>query len=194
MIGGLKEYFSTHGRSLWLAAGIFFLLVVVAVGPLVYQVMADLSSEEAQAIQLRNLAISEAIINNDYETWNSLVNDKNLKSEITADNFSIFSQAYILLEQGEVEAADILKKQANLKQTYQVAVVKSALITSALERVDYNTWRATVGANYSPEVNIDNFASYAEIVIKANSGRVNNASKMLVDLGIKQSFDYTSSH
>jgi len=193
MIKNFKEYLSTHGRSLWISAGLFLLLVVVAIGPSVYHALADLSSLQSQAIQLKNVAITEAIVNNDYDTWESLVDDDSLKNEITAENFATFSQAYTLLEQGEIEAANILKKQANLKKTYQVVVNRSSQINDAIENGNYYVWRSVVGADYSPEVDYYNFRKYSEAVSKANSGSLNKASKLKLDLGLKQVIDYYSS-
>lgn len=190
-----KEYVSEHWSTLLISALFFLMLSVVAVGPLVYKVMAELSSKEARAVQKKNDAINRAIVKGDYEYWRSLVEDDKLKAEITSVNFDTFAQAYILLEQGEVEAANILKKQADLKQTYQVAVVKSVIINRAIAKRDYEAWRKVVGSGYSPEVTHKNFYKYADILEKANSGLLNRSTKLQVNMGTKQNLTtYSSSH
>ncbi|MDD2680592.1 MAG: hypothetical protein PHE20_00640 [Patescibacteria group bacterium] len=193
---GFKQYVSSHGRTLLMSALIFLLLAVVAVGPLVYKVMADLSSAEAEAVQAKNAAISQAIINGDYNTWSSLVDDDKLKAEITAENFGAFAQAYALLEKGEVEVANIFKQQLNLKRTYDISMMKSAIISSAIAEGNYDKWRNAVGQDYAPEVTSGNFKGYADILQKINRGLLNRSSKIQINMGLKQNLNsyYSSSH
>ncbi|NCA93491.1 hypothetical protein EOM82_09770, partial [bacterium] len=92
-----------HYRAWLLSAGFFLLLAMAMVGPLIFNAMADLSSAEQAAIQARNAAINEAILNRDYNAWSSLNPDKSLVKNINADNFAAFAEAYSLLQQGKVE-------------------------------------------------------------------------------------------
>lgn len=194
MIEPLKNNNIGHRRFWLLSAVIFFLLSVAAAGPLVYKAFADVSSAHEQAIQLRNAAISQAIIDNDYDTWASLVQDEKLKSQINAGNFETFAEAYRLLEKGMIDEANLLKKQIGLKEEFSQKASVSGKISLAIANQDYAQWRALVGEDYqSGVVRADNFSQYAKILKAASEGRFNQVVKGKIDLGIKQRLNYSSS-
>lgn len=194
MIEPLRNNNIGHRRFWLLSAVIFFLLSVAAAGPLVYKAFADVSSAHEQAIQLRNAAISQAIIDNDYDTWASLVQDEKLKSQINAGNFETFAEAYRLLEKGMIDEANLLKKQIGLKEEFSQKASVSGKISLAIANQDYAQWRALVGEDYqSGVVRADNFSQYAKILKAASEGRFNQVVKGKIDLGIKQRLNYSSS-
>ncbi len=185
----------SHRRVWVFSAGIFLLLAVFAAGPLVFKAFADVSSAHQQVIQSKNASINQAIIDKDYDTWQSLVTDQELKSKINADNFSTFADAYILLEQGKLEEADILKKQLALKEDYQVVSIKSALISDAIANKDYSAWREVVGEEYAQNVVTDrNFDAYAKILDAAGKGKLNVSTRLQYQMALKQKLAYSSDH
>ncbi len=185
----------SHRRVWVFSAGIFLLLAVFAAGPLVFKAFADVSSAHQQAIQSKNASINQAIIDRDYDTWQSLVTDEMLKSKINADNFGTFADAYILLEQGKLEEADILKKQLALKEDYQVTSIKSALISDAIATRDYNAWREVVGESYAQGVVTENnFSVFAKILDAAGKGKLNVSTRLQYSLALKQKLAYSSGH
>lgn len=186
---------SSHLNAWLFSAGIFILLAVAAAGPLVFKAFADMSSSHQEVVQSRNADIKAAILENDYETWSSLVTDDSLKSQINSSNFKNFAEAYRLLQKGELEAVDLLKKQLSLKQEFEVTNAKSALIGDAIARRDYQAWRNLVGADYANDfVNSSNFESYAKLVDSSQKGKLNQAARMQYSLGLKNKLDYSSSH
>lgn len=185
---------SSHHRAWLFSAGIFILLVLAAAGPLVFKAFADMSSAHQAEVQSRNANISAAILDDDYETWASLVTDESLKAQINASNFDTFAEAYRLLQQGELEAADLLKKQLALKEEFQLTNAKSALIGDAIARRDYSAWRELVGENYAKVVNETNFTTYAKLVDASQKGRLNQATRLQYSLGLKKRLEYSSSH
>ncbi len=189
-----KNYFVHHRRALLISAGIFLLLVIAVAAPLIYQAYASTTSAQQQAIQTKNAAISQAIVNNDYNTWSSLVTDPKLKAQVNASNFNSFAQAYRLLEQGKLDEADVIKQQIGLKQALTVATNKSAAISAAIASQDYAAWRTAVGSDQAPEVTADNFKPYAEMLANVESGKLNKATSMQYSLGLKTKIDYSSSH
>jgi len=154
--------------------------------------MITISAERAQIIQQKNSAIEMAILNNDYNTWSSLVTDENLKTKITAQNFSQFVEAYRLLQQGKVEEANLIKKQLLLKQSFQAVAIKSEAIEDAIENGNYAAWRAVVGTQ-EPQVNASNFATYASAYKLIEQGKLRQSSFLRRDLGLKPDV-YSSSH
>ena len=186
---------SSHHRAWLFSAGIFILLVLAAAGPLVFKAFADMSSAHQAEVQSRNASISAAILDDDYEAWASLVTDESLKTQINASNFETFAEAYRLLQQGELEAADLLKKQLALKEEFQVTNAKSALIGDAIARRDYLAWRGLVGEDYARDlVTGANFETYAKLVDASQRGRLNQAARLQYSLGLKTKLNYSSSH
>lgn len=185
----------SHRRFWLLSALIFFLLSVAAAGPLVYKAFADVSSAHDQAIQIRNAAISEAILQNDYNSWASLVLDETIKTQISADNFDTFAEAYRLLEKGMIDEANLLKRQIGLKDEFSQKAVVSKNISNAIVNQDYVAWRAMVGEDHAKGlVTNENFAAYAKVLTAASEGKFNQVTRGQYDLGIKQKMDYSSSH
>lgn len=194
-IDSKKSYFARHWRTLVLSAVVFLLLATAAAGPLIYKAYGEMTAAQEQALQQKNAAINQAILNKDYTTWSSLVTDSNLKKQISAGNFSTFADAYRLLEQGKLQEADILQKQLSLKEDFKATVAKSALISDAIANKDYTAWREVVGANEATTVTATNFDSYANILSSIEQGKLNAAAKAQYSLGLKQgATDYTSSH
>ncbi len=191
-----KQMISSSHRRVWLfSAGIFILLAVAAAGPLVFKAFADMSSSHQAEVQSRNADISAAILDNDYEAWAELVTDESLKTQINASNFKTFADAYRLLQQGELEEADLLKKQLALKEEFQVVNAKSALIGDAIARRDYKAWRKVVGSDYALDVvNSSNFETYAKLVDVSQKGKLNQAARLQYSLGLKTKLNYSSSH
>lgn len=191
---GLKNYIAEHKTTLAISALLFLLLVIVAVGPLTYNVMADLVQYKTAAVQEKNAQINLAIIEEDYGTWRKSVGE-DFSPEINEENFKEYANVYALLEQGKIEEANILKKQLELKQTYETAVVKSAVIRKAINVGDYKRWRKTVGEDFSPEVDEKNFKEYTAIASKAISGYLNQSTRLQIDAGIKKRINvYSSGH
>lgn len=185
MLKKLQVYFQTHRKFLVGAAFIFFLLCYLLISPLFVDAMITLSAQRNAAIQQKNQSIETAILNNDYATWSSLVTDANLKAKVNASNFSSFTQAYRLLQQGKVEEADLIKKQLALKKEFSAAAAKSLAIENAIRNNNYSAWRTAVGAGAEPSVNADNFSKYASSYWLITSGNIAAANRVKRDIGVK---------
>jgi len=190
-----QKKINNHHRAWLLSGGVFLLLVLAAAGPLVYKAMADLTAAEQQVLQLKNAAITEAIANNDYETWSSLIDDEQLKSQVNASNFIDFASAYLLLEKGKIEEANLIKKSIGIRGRIAETSSISALITDSIARRDYDSWRSLVGSDYAAGmVTPTNFDSYAKALDAAGKGKLNMATRLQYSLGLKYKLDYSSSH
>jgi len=180
----VSSFFHKHHRTLLVSLVGFLLLTALTAGPVFVSAMITISAQRAQAIQQKNNAIEAAVLNNDYNTWSSLVTDENLKTKITAQNFSQFTEAYRLLQQGKVEEANLIKKQLALKQSFQAVAAKSEAIEEAIRSNNYAAWRAVVGAQ-EPQVNAGNFATYADAYKLIEEGKLRQGSFLRRDLGLK---------
>lgn len=155
----------------------------MTIGPLVY---TQINAALEQQVITKNALITQSLVDKDYETWKSLVTDRKLKAQINADNFNDFATAFTLLERGKVEEAQFILKQMGLKKEYQVVESRSALISDAIARGDYNTWRSLVGNNYAITVNADNFGRYAQIIANVSSGKLTQSLRDMHLLRIMQ--------
>ena len=191
MFGKIKDFFQKHKKTIIISLAGFLFLTAVTAGPVFVSAMITLSAQQAQAIQQKNSAIDAAVLNNDYNTWSSLVTDQNLKSKITAQNFSQFSEIYRDLQQGKVEEANLIKKQLSLKQSFTDVAFKSAAIDTAIRNNDYNAWRTIVG-NQQPQVNAGNFSTYAKAYQLIEQGKVQQGGFAFKNIGIKPNV-YSSS-
>ncbi len=189
----VKNYFHDHKKVLIFSAIGFIFLCLVSLAPLFVKAMVEANAARDVILQEKNVAIEEAIMNNDYKTWSSLVTDKSLKSKITSDNFSQFTEIYRLLQQGKVEEANLIKKQLNLRQDFQVLTTKSSQIEGAIMASDYNAWRGIVGAGWEPSVTEANFAQYSNAYKLLSQGKLKQADILRQNLNLKAKFDYTSS-
>lgn len=181
-------------RHVWLYSAIIFaFLVVVLGGPLVFRAYADISSAHQEAIQTNNAKKVQAIVDRNYESWASLETDPILKREVNAGNFNAFAEAYTLLERGKIAEADVVKRQLNLKQEYQIVATKSLEISSAIVNQDYEKWRSIVGPYESPQIDASNFERYASAISYVKEGKVNKAFSTLRSLNLKQGTNASSS-
>lgn len=189
-----KSSLSSHRRVWLFSAVIFFLLALAAAGPLVFKAFADASSAHEQVIQARNAAISEAIMDNDYNAWDSLVQDETLKQQIDSNNFESFAEAYRLLEKGMLTEAELLKRQIGIKEEIKQNAKVSNMISQAIVDKDYSLWRQAVGNDYAQGVvTSGNFDRYASFLQDIEKGRLNRAVRYQYETGIKQKMDYSSS-
>lgn len=188
-----QNYLKKHKKLLFFSGFAFVLLCLVTLGPIFAKAVMEENAARTLVIQQKNIAIEQAIMDNDYNTWSSLVTDEALKKQINSSNFSQFTQIYRLLQQGKVEEAAIIKKQLNLKQDFTVLQTKSSLIDSAIRKNDYETWRKIVGADWEPSVNQSNFSQYTSAYKLLASGRLKQADLIRQNLNLKSTFDYTSS-
>lgn len=193
MTMGFKSYLGTHKKVLFFATSGFILLCLVAIVPALVQAQKARVDKRDILIQQKNMAIEEAILNNDYNTWSNLVTDESLKTQINSSNFSQFVQIYRLLQQGKIEEADIIKKQLNLKQDFEVKSTKSSKIDNAIAKKDYNAWRGIVGSGWEPSVTEANFSQYASAYSLLAQGKLKQADMIRQGLKIKAQFDYSSS-
>jgi len=177
--------YRNHKKAMYYYVAGFSLLAVLAIGPAIVQAVLTLSAQQAQAIRQKNDAIETAILNNDYATWSSLVDDENLKSSINASNFPQFAEAYRLLQLGKVTEADIIKKSLSLKQDFVVASAKSKAIDEAIMGNDYTAWRNIVGSKAETQVNSGNFSEYAKAYRLIMSGKLKQAGYVKERVGIK---------
>ena len=113
----IKIYFKTHWKFLTVTAVIFLFLSFSVIAPL--QAMITLTNAQNLAIQTYNTALKNAINNNDYGTWSSLINDSSLTDKINAGNFSQFVAAYNYTMQGNIKAANTIRVQLGLKPSYE---------------------------------------------------------------------------
>ncbi|MFZ4631717.1 MAG: hypothetical protein ACOYL8_00745 [Patescibacteria group bacterium] len=135
--------------------------------------------------QAKNAQIDSAIMNNDYETWSVLVSDENIKSKVTEQNFSSFTNAYRLLKQGNVEDANPIKISLGLKKSFFQSSSKSQTIKNAIQSNDYKAWRSLVGASTMASVNAENFADYVNAYTAASDGDIAAANGFLRKLDLK---------
>jgi len=61
-------------------------------------------------------AIKNAIENNDYNTWKSLMGNNKITETITAENFSKFTEAHKLLSEGKADEAKAIFEELGLKK------------------------------------------------------------------------------
>lgn len=61
-------------------------------------------------------AIKNAIENNDYNTWKSLMDNNKITETITAENFSKFTEAHKLLSEGKADEAKAIFEELGLKR------------------------------------------------------------------------------
>jgi len=190
-------YLKTHRKFLVGTSAAFLFFCFLVIGPLFVEAMVTLTAQRNAAILQKNSDIEAAILNNDYATWSGLVSDTNLKSKITADNFSQFTNAYRLLQQGKVEEANIVKKQLALKQDFATAAVKSRAIETAIDSNNYEAWRTAVGSDIEPVVNSGNFATYVTAYKLIRQGNMWDANVIKRTIGAKptltQLYDQSSS-
>lgn len=185
MFGKLGVYLKVHRKFLTVSAGVFFFLAFLAVSPIFVEAMLTLSAQRNAQIQQKNNAIEAAISGNDYATWSSLVNDNNLKAKVNAGNFSQFTNAYNLLEQGKMAEADLIKKQLSLKQDFAAAAAKSDEIRTAISNDDYDAWRVAVGSGVEPQVDTSNFHQYTHSYWLIMSGNISGANRIKRKIGVK---------
>lgn len=188
-----QNYLKSHKKLLFFSGFAFLLLCLVTLGPIFAKALMEEDAARTLIIQQKNIAIEQAIIDNDYSAWSSLVTDESLKQQINSSNFSQFTQIYRLLQQGKVEEAAIIKKQLNLKQDFNILQTKSSLIDAAIGSNDYNAWRNIVGPGWEPSVNSTNFTQYSSAYKLLASGKLKQADLIRQSLNIKTSYDYTSS-
>lgn len=184
MLVKIKNFFHEHKKTALISLAGFLFLTSLTAGPVFVSAMITISAQHAQAVQQKNSAIDAAILNNDYNTWSSLVTDDNLKKKITAGNFSQFSEAYRLLQQGKVEEANLIKKQLSLKQSFANVAVKSIAIDSAINSNNYDAWRSIVGSQ-EPQVNAGNFGVYAAAYKLIEQGKLRQSSFLMQNIGVK---------
>jgi len=192
MLSKVQVFLKKHQRTILVSLVGFLVLTALTAGPVFVSAMLTLSAQQAAEIQAKNSAIEAAIINNDYATWSNLVSDEKLKSQITAQNFPQFSEAYRLLQQGKVEEANLIKKQLSLKQQFQEVAVKSQMIDVAITNGDYAAWRSIVGSQQS-QVTSDNFSDYSKAYAMLAAGNLQKADSIKRNIGVKENF-FSSSH
>lgn len=190
-------YFKTHRKFLIGTSAAFLFFCFLVIGPLFVEAMVALTVQRNAEILQKNSNIEAAILNNDYAAWSSLVSDTNLKSKITADNFSQFTNAYRLLQQGKVEEANIIKKQLALKQDFAAVAVKSQAIETAIDNNNYAAWRTAVGSSAETAVTSENFTTYVDAYILIRQGNMWDANLLKRSIGAKptltQLYDQSSS-
>ena len=64
----------------------------------------------------RHTAMTEAMENNDYETWSELMADRGRVAKvINAENFGLFAKAHRLSETGDIAGADAIRGELSLR-------------------------------------------------------------------------------
>lgn len=187
------ESITKHPYFWAFVVGVFVLLVIAVAGPLVFKAYADMSFAHDEAIQVKNAAITQSIIDRDYATWDSLVTDPKLKAEVNSSNFSQFAEAYTLLQEGRLEEADVYKRFLGLKEAQNISIEKSDAITKALQSNDYRSWNTIVGPQKAAQVSSEQFTEYAKSALLLESGFVSKANKVQVKYGLREGYTYTSS-
>lgn len=188
-----RQSITQHPYFFGFVAIVFLLLSVAVVGPLVFSAYADRNEVIDSQIQIKNAAITQAIINRDYQAWDALVNDPKLKATINQANFAQFAEAYTLLQTGRLEEADVYKKSLGLKEEQGTSAEKSIAITRALQNKDYNLWAQLVGPQKASQVSADRFSDYAISALMLESGFVAKSSKYQAKTGFKRPLTPVSS-
>lgn len=62
----------------------------------------------------RHTQMTEALANNDYVTWKSLMGDRGAAKVVTQENFSKFAQMHNLMLEGKVEQANEIRQELGL--------------------------------------------------------------------------------
>jgi len=195
MLEKINIFLKTNRKFFVIGAVFLFFCLLIAV-PILVDAMLTMSAQRNLEIQQKNNVIAAAILNNDYATWSSLVSDEKLKTKVNASNFSQYTTAYQLLQQGKVEEADLIKKQLALKQNFVAVAVKSQEIDNAINANDYNAWRAIVGSDAESKVTSDNFTTYAEAYRLIKQGDLWEANKIKRTIDLKPTLEemyYSSS-
>lgn len=94
-------------------------VVVIATAFTISSAMAyqgDYTKEGPDCSPERHTAMTEAMENNDYKTWNELMADRGRVTRvINAENFAQFAKAHQLAHEGDLEGADAIRKGLGLK-------------------------------------------------------------------------------
>lgn len=182
---GFFSQFKKNKRHYQMSALLFLAFVIIAIVPVAYYATASITALQTAAIQEKNSAIETAILNNDYTSWANLETDTNLKNQINSSNFSQFTEAFRLLQQGKIEEVNIIKKSISLKADFQEAVIKSDLISAAIADDDYAQWRELVGESFQTDINDVNFHAYADSYRLIMEGKLKQSNYIKIRTGIK---------
>lgn len=184
----------TRHPNFWVFVVVGFMLLSIATaGPLVFKAYADMSSARDSIVQVKNAIMAQAIIDNDYDTWNSMVTDPRIKSEVNKSNFSQFTEAYKLLQEGRLEEADAYKRALGIKIAKENSAVKSSAIATALEDRDYKSWVKAVDPKTASKVPGDKFDDYVKSAALIEAGFISKSAKVKQITGLKKAYEYISS-
>ncbi len=68
-------------------------------------------------VSTKSSLIDEAINNGDYTAWRNIVG-ANWEPSVNAKNFLDYAKAYVLLAQGRLKQADVIKQRINIRPSY----------------------------------------------------------------------------
>jgi hypothetical protein len=171
-------------QKIWLFSALIFLLLTLALlSPLIFKAYADVVSIDNQAIQVKNAAITQAILDKDYEAWAALQSDESLLAAVNAGNFHLFAEAYRLLEQGKIAEANLIKKGMSMKAEFAQTAQMSLQIQNAIKNRDYDLWLQTTN---DERVGRDDFNYYTEILKMVSVGELDEAFARQRGLGLRQ--------
>ncbi|MFH0892440.1 MAG: hypothetical protein V1867_06710 [Candidatus Falkowbacteria bacterium] len=147
-------------------------------------------------------AMEEAVENGDYNAWKELAPGKGKMADmVTEENFKKFSDMHKLAEAGKTDEAKAMAQELGLKGAGGCGMMAGGqacgglmrgvtpenmeAARTALEKNDYNAWKAAVGDNpISEKITADNFAKLAEAHRLMQEGKYEEAKALREELGL----------
>lgn len=150
--------------------------------------------------------VMRAIEDNDYDAWAELMVDKPFAEDVTQDNFDTLVQIHTLMQEGNIEEANELRKEMGIGgapimqrgKMMQGKMGKGACmgepmsaedrdaIMQALNENDYDAWYSLMeGRPITEIINQDNFSQFVEIHNLMQSGDFEAADQIREDLGLR---------
>lgn len=155
-----------------------------------------------------NQAVVKALEDNDYDTWKELMGDNKITEAITPENFSQLVKMYQLVQQGDYQGANEIRKELNLPVRPQKvrALAKNIIrsladreaIDQAIKNNDYQAWVKAINGQGEElsVINESNWSQYvdAQNLIMAGRDQMQQGMDMLKDLGLKQGQGWPGNH
>lgn len=148
-------------------------------------------------------AMEEAVENNDYNAWKELVPERGKMADIiTEENFKKFSDMHKLAEAGKTDEAKAMAQELGLKGAGGCGMMAGGqacggglgrgvsresmeAARTAIEKNDYNAWKAAVGDNgIAEKINADNFSKLVEAHKLMQDGKYDEAKTIREELGL----------
>ena len=137
-------------------------------------------------------AIQDAIKNNDYKTWKTLVGDRPAAEKITETNWSKYVEMHSYFDKAKA-LRDELGLPAQKREMRGNGNGKGLgnkmpkAVLEALNSGDYDAWVKAIGEKnpHKDKITKDNFSKFAEAHKLMQAGKPDEAAKIFDELGLK---------